>query len=429
MKKVNNKVLTEAEEAELKHNALEVLVGVRKTMLQRFPFVGAVAMSLDLVPVRDVDLSTAATDGKSMYWNIEFLASITPEERLFTFAHEVYHSILMHGIRKEHRDHYVFNIAADLEINNLLEADGIVVPEDVCLIKSKAHPHGFDFEKGLSAEKYYDLLLRCPPADKASQHKLCGQFDKHVYKDDLHKPSNTESYDKYGKVFHDPDYRPNVTDKNAQHIREAAISAMQTIERQGGTVPAHLKDIISKLTEPKVDWKEVLSQFVVGCNGSGDRTWNRCNRRFVSSGIYLPSTGDNQMNVAVVIDTSGSVTEVLPQFLGELNGLVKSFGNYKLTVIQNDAAVQDVAVYDDASPLDLEHTEFEAKGFGGTNLEPAFKHIADNCDDVNCVVVMTDGWFCKSISADICDIPTIWMLTKHGIKDKITFGDVIECDD
>ena len=434
MKRNSNKILTAAEEAELKRNALSILTDVRKTMLQRFPFVGAVAMSLDLVPVRDVDCPTAATDGAAMYWNIEFLAELKPEERLFVFAHEVYHNIMMHSLRRDSRNHQLFNIACDIEVNQLLENDGLVAPKDGCFIKNRNHPNGYSFAPNLSAEQYYELLLKnadrnTAAAGKSGNGSLDGQFDIHIFKDDEYEPSGNETSDKYGKVRHDPDFRPNVTEGNVEHIRESAIAAAQAIERQAGSLPAHLKKIVNSLTEAKADWKEVLSQFVTRSCGDGDRTWNRCNRRFAASGTYLPAHESTRMNVAVVLDTSGSVTGMLPQFLGELNSLVKSFGNYKLTVIQNDCEVEDVAEYTDDSPLDLENVKFKVHGYGGTDLAPAFKHIVDNCIEADCIVAMTDGEFGCDINASICSIPTMWLLPKNGKKEHITFGEIVDYED
>lgn len=431
MKKVSDKILTAAEEAELKKNALSILTDVRKTMLQRFPFVGAVAMHLDLVPVRDADCPTASTDGAAMYWNIEFLAELKPEERLFVFAHEVYHNIMLHSLRLDGRSHKLFNIACDIEVNQLLENDGLVAPKDGCFIRNRNHPNGYDFAANLSAEQYYELLLKnADNADAtANGGSLDGQFDVHIFKDDRFEPSGNETSDKYGKVGHDPDFRPNVTEGNVEHIREAAIAAAQAIERQGGSLPAHLKQIVNKLSEAKVDWKEVLTQFVTRNCGDGDRTWNRCNRRFAASGTYLPAHESSSMNVAVVLDTSGSVSALLPQFLGELNSLVKSFGNYKLTVIQNDTEVEDVAEYTDDNPLDLENVEFKVHGYGGTELSPAFKHIVDNNIEVDCIVAMTDGEFSSNISPDICSIPTMWLLPKNGKKEHITFGEIVDYED
>lgn len=424
----------------LKSNAYSILCDVRKTMLQRFPFIGAVAMNLDIVPTRDERLPTAATDGAAIYWDISFLAELKPEERLFVFAHEIYHNILMHSLRIENRDTATFNIATDLEVNQLLEADGLISPADGCFIRNRNHPNGYAFKPNLNAEEYYELLKsnsdsgdgssnRSDSSNGNSSGKLEGQFDRHIGKnEDISNEPSQNVCDKYGKVERDPDFRPNVTQGNIEHIREAAVAAAQMIERQHGTLPEHIKNIVNRMTEPAVDWKETLSQFITRSCGAGDNTWNRPNRRFISTGVYLPSHESKNMNVAVIMDTSGSVTHILPQFLGELNGLMKSFGNYKITVIQNDADVQDVAEYNDENPLDLEHVKYSVHGYGGTDLTPAFKHITDNKVECDCVVAMTDGEFSK-ISADICSLPTLWLVTKNGNKDSITFGEIIDYDE
>jgi len=439
------KKLTDEQLSELKANAYDVLCDVRKTLLQRFPFVGSIAMNLDLVPTRDDRLPTAATDGAALYFDIAFLAELKPEERLFVLAHEIYHCVLMHSLRREGRNHQTFNIACDLEVNQLLEADSLITPKDGCFIRNRNHPNGYDFVPNRNAEEYYELLLKKQQYDNAtgnngtqsegksdsgnSDGKINGQFDRHIEKnEDLSNEPEQNVQDKYGKVGRDPDFRPNMTEGNVEHIREAAVAAAQMIERQYGELPSHIKNIINQLTEPAVNWRDVLSQFVTRNSGAGENSWNRPNRRFVSTGTYLPSHESKNMNVAVIMDTSGSVYGMLPQFLGELNSLVKSFGNYKLTIIQNDAEVQDVAEYDDENPLDLENVKFQVHGCGGTNLTPAFNYLADNCIEADCVVAMTDGCF-SAISPDICSLPTMWLVTKDGTKDAITFGEIIDYDE
>ncbi|MCQ2602727.1 MAG: VWA-like domain-containing protein, partial [Clostridia bacterium] len=263
-------------------------------------------------------------------------------------------------------------------------------------------------------------------AGNNNSKSLSGQFDKHINKnDDVENEPGTVASDKYGKVGRDPNFRPNATESNAQHIREAAISAVQMLERQHGTVPAHLKKLVNEMTEAKVDWKELLSQFITRNSGAGANTWNHPNRRFAYSGVYLPSHESQNMNIAVVLDTSGSVVNLLPQFLGELNGIVKSLGNYKLTVLQNDSKVQQVDEYTDEEPLDLDNVKFKAVGFGGTDLSSAFKHIENNNIEADCIVAMTDGEF-STLDPSLCDIPTLWLISENGTAEHITFGEICE---
>ena len=199
MRKTANKsakILTETQIVTLKENAIGILAGGRKVVLDRFPFVGSIAMSLDLVPTRDCRCPTMCTDGAAIYCDIDFLNGRSNDDMVFIVAHEVYHNVMLHSLRKDNRDHETFNIATDIEINNILEEDGMQVPKTACTWRSHNLP------KGKSAEEMYDILMdrkkfrsanpnpnkksdgqgEGTPSSGNQDGKLEGQFDKHIYK-------------------------------------------------------------------------------------------------------------------------------------------------------------------------------------------------------------------------------------------------------
>ena len=436
--------------ASLKENARGILAECRRCLMDRQPFVGGVAMSLDIVPTRDKRVPTACTDGKSIYFDIDFLSNLSVDERLFVIAHEIWHNVMLHFVRCESRDHNIFNIATDLEVNQLLVKDGLCIPKE-CL-----WPDQFGFKHDLNAEQYYELLLNQQNKSKSgsngkssssasgsgnsqsnsnnSESKLTsagkpkGQFDSHKYEgDDDENDVGENCSDKWGEVGFDEDFKPETSEdemrKNVAAVREAAVTAAQNYERQRGELPAHIKGIVQKLLKPEVSWKEVLAQFITRASGE-DRTWRTPNRRFVHSGLYLPSTEGMKMKIAVGIDTSGSVMDDLPKFLGELNSLVKSFGSYELHLIQCDARIQDYKLYTEEDPLDLEHEKFNVRGMGGTKLKPIFDYVELNQLDIDAAVIFTDGYCERFNTYDAASYPVLWMVSKGGSKENLTFGEV-----
>ena len=445
--------------ASLKENARGILAECRRCLMDRQPFVGGVAMSLDIVPTRDKRVPTACTDGKSIYFDIDFLSNLSVDERLFVIAHEIWHNVMLHFVRCESRDHNIFNIATDLEVNQLLVKDGLCIPKE-CL-----WPDQFGFKHDLNAEQYYELLLNQQNKSKSgsngkssssasgsgssqsnsnssengsnksdSESKLTsagkpkGQFDSHKYEgDDAENDVGENCSDKWGEVGFDEDFKPETSEdemrKNVAAVREAAVTAAQNYERQRGELPAHIKGIVQKLLKPEVSWKEVLAQFITRASGE-DRTWRTPNRRFVHSGLYLPSTEGMKMKIAVGIDTSGSVMADLPKFLGEINSLVKSFGSYELHLIQCDARIQDYKLYTEEDPLDLEHEKFNVHGMGGTKLKPIFDYVELNQLDIDAAVIFTDGYCERFNTYDAPSYPVLWMVSKGGSKENLTFGEV-----
>lgn len=433
------KTLNEAQFEALKNNARGILTQTRKLMLDRFPFVGSIAMGLDLVPTRDCRNPTMCTDGTAIYSDIDFLSKLSNDDKIFVLAHEVYHNVMLHLIRCGSRNPELFNIATDMEVNDILREDGLSVPKFVIL------PDNFGFERGKNAEYYYERLIKSKAKVKDNKSnnikqtskqssnqnddKLNGQFDKHCYSGDKQPefgPENTT--DRYGKVGYDSDYRPNVSKSAVERIRGAAIVAAQTIERQcgRGKLPGHLKRLINELLEPKINWREALAKFLTKANGDSIRTWNKCNRRFIGSKLYLPSSYSNAVRVGVVIDTSGSVMHLATKFMSEVNGIVSQFDDYSIDVVQCDTQVNKTDHYDQYNQFDSSNVNYEMHGGGGTILTPALKWFDEHAPDVDCIVVFTDT-FCEDMNEkNKPNVPVLWLSTTKGPYPNIHFGDIVE---
>lgn len=422
--------ISEQRLAELKKNAAGVLAQARRAMMQRQPFTGSVAMNLEIVPVRDVRIDTAATDGKHVFFDIDFLSGLSPEDRVFVFGHEVWHCLMCHFARTENRDRELMNVATDLEVNQILAKDGFTVPSGALM------PDRFGFPPDLPAEEYYELLVEKNETPKTGSG-LDSQFDRHVYSGDDADgmPSRgrggaegaCEISDKYGKVGIDPDFRPEDPKGNVERVREAAVSASQVLERTRGTLPDYIKGLVQALLKPELDWREQLQQFVTRTCCGEKRDWNPPNRRGIWSGTYLQSRKGEKIRVAVGLDVSGSTAGDIPKFLGELNGLVKSFGKYTVDVIQCDTEVKSANTYTDDDGLDLETEKFEIAGGGGTTLHPIFERIESDPEMApDAIVVMTDG-YCEPFKADEAPAaPVLWLVTKGGNKGFAEFGEVVE---
>ena len=439
----NARTVSEAKLKELKADAIRMLAETRRAMMQRQPFTGSVAMNLDIVPIRDLRCDTACTDGKSIFFDIDFLSGLNPEERLFVLAHEVWHNLMCHFARTENRDRELMNVATDLEVNQILVKDGFCLPSLALM------PDKLGLPPDLAAEQYYELLVQQGRQGQPGQDgkngkggSAGGQFDKHIYSnDDLTQPGQGRSEeeakaelggqdvsDKYGKVEFDPDFRPGDPKAGVERVREAAVGAAQMVERTRGSLPAHIKGLVEALLKPEIDWREQLQQFVTRTCSGENRNWNPPNRRHVHSGIYLQSRKGEKIRVVAGLDVSGSTANDIPKFLGELNGLVKSFGRYELTVVQCDTEVKSAKTYSDDEPLDLENEKFEVEGGGGTRLTPIFEHIEANKDELapDAILILTDGYTEKFTEDMDPGVPVMWVITKDGTAENIGFGDIVQ---
>ena len=85
-----------AEEEALKAKVRQMMQSDRCRLLEKHPFVGHLAMHLDMIPVIDSRMTTATTDGTRMFMDAEFYSKMDEEERLGIIGHEVWHCALRH---------------------------------------------------------------------------------------------------------------------------------------------------------------------------------------------------------------------------------------------------------------------------------------------------------------------------------------------
>ena len=149
--------LTEDQLRKLKAEVAASLSRDRHGLLVHQPFVGNCAMRFDLIPVRDKRCMTACTDSKTIYFSCDFYSKLNDQERKFVLAHEIWHSLTLTFARRQSRDPDLFNVASDMEINNILvgdgaESGGFAPPPDLLYPPPKL--------RGKSAETIYEWLLK-----------------------------------------------------------------------------------------------------------------------------------------------------------------------------------------------------------------------------------------------------------------------------
>ena len=97
--------------------------------------------------------STAATDGRHLYYNRDFFENKSAKEIEFIVAHEIFHNVFEHMLRSEGRKHNVWNAACDYCVNGQLVRDKIgIQPKGINIYHDAKH-------YGKSAEQIYDEIL------------------------------------------------------------------------------------------------------------------------------------------------------------------------------------------------------------------------------------------------------------------------------
>jgi predicted metal-dependent peptidase len=379
----------------------EMLVTARVGMLLRASFFGNLATRLKLVNA-DEWCATAATDGRHFYYNTRFIKMLKPKEIEFLFGHEVLHCVYDHFGRRGDRDPQLWNIANDYCVNGDLKKHrvGEFITSVPCLYDAK-------FE-GKSSEEVYDYLYE--NAEKISIDDLIDRMlDEHMDGDDGEGGGSGDD-DGTGKGRGRPKLSQSERDKIRDEIKEAMLSAAQTCD--AGNLPLGVKRLIQNLTEPKMNWRELLRMQLESTIKS-DYTWLRSSRKGWHVDAVMPGMKTTDaIDIAVAIDTSGSISDKQARdFLTEIKGIMESFDSYRIHVFTFDTQCYNPQQYDSDNLEDI--TDYDIQGGGGTDFEAIFGYLKSADIEPKKLVVFTDGYpFGSWGDPNYCD--TVWIV--HGNK-------------
>jgi predicted metal-dependent peptidase len=117
-----------------------------------------------------------------------------------------------------------------------------------------------------------------------------------------------------------------------------------------------------------------------------ERSYARPSRRGADRvDVVLPGRKREGWTVHIVLDTSGSMTQEIPEALGAIAVFCEAMNVEEIHLIQCDAAIQEDEVL---SPSQL--SRWKVTGYGGSDLNPAMERLAERAD-VEAVIVLTDG--------------------------------------
>jgi len=376
----------------MQHSLDEVvdkIIVARVGLLLRHPFFGNMATRLKIQDASEW-CKTAATDGRHLFYNREFFNGLTTKQVEFVVAHEILHNVFDHMGRNEGRDRQIFNIAADYCVNGQLIRDHIgEQPPEIKIFHDPQH-----YNK--SAEQVYDEIF-----EKYDEEQLAalGQLlDDHI---DWEK-------DGEGRPAYSKDELKQIRDE----IREATMQAANAAG--AGNTPANVARMIKELTEPKMNWRELLRQQIQSTIKT-DYSFSRPNRKGWHTGAILPGMKfDETIDIAVSLDMSGSITnEMSMDFITELKGIMDEYKDYNIKLWCFDTKVYNEQDFDGYSGEDI--LNYEIMGGGGTDFMCNWEYMKENDISPKKFIMFTDGYPWDSWGDDnYCD--TLFII--HG-NDKI----------
>jgi predicted metal-dependent peptidase len=364
------------------------LITARVGLLLRHSFFGNLATRLKMVDVTDDPvINTAATDGRHFYYDTNFVNQLTPKQTEFLFAHETLHNVFDHFSRRGSRNPYIWNVAADYAINQIL-VDSHIGDK---IIQVKIFQDNKYRDK--CAEEIYDIIFQ--KYDEDELRALGELLDEHI------DPT----------VASDNPNRPQYSKEELRQIREEMKEAMISAAQQSaGNLPAGIKRIIQDLTESKIDWRDLLKQQIQSTIRN-DYTFSRPSRKGWHTGAVLPGMNfDTMIDVCIAIDMSGSITvNQAKDFLSEIKGIMDQFKDFQIKLWTFDTKVYDVV--DVTADSIYEFETYIPKGGGGTDFDVNWHFMKDKNIVPKKFIMFTDGYPWSSWGdADYCD--TVFII--HG---------------
>ncbi len=346
---------------------VDKIVVARIGLLLRHPFFGNMATRLKIEDASEW-CATAATDGRHLYYNREFFEKLSPKEVEFVVAHEILHNVFDHISRTEGRKKGIWNAAIDYCVNGQLVRDKI--GDMVKSIKIFHDPKHY----GKSAEQVYDEIYE--EMDEQELSALGQLLDEHIEWGDQ---------DGTGR----PQYSKEELKKIRDEIREATVAAAQAAG--AGNTPAEVQRMIKELTEPKMNWRQILRQQIQSTIRS-DYTFARPSRKAWHTGAILPGMNfDETIDICVSIDMSGSISdEMAKDFLTEIKGIMDEYKDFKIKVWCFDTAIYNEQDFDATGGNDI--AEYVPVGGGGTEFMANWEYMKDHDINPKKFIMFTDGY-------------------------------------
>ena len=386
---------------------IDKLVTARIALLLKQPFFGNLATRLKIVNADDW-CPTAATDGRHFYYNTKFIDSLTPRETEFLFGHEVLHCVFDHfQLRAGTRDAQIWNIAADYAVNQILVDNRIGdMPKD-----DKGKDKGFQDDKyrDVASEEIYDELYKKAKKNGRSMlDKLGKLLDEHI---DWDKDSqgNIEGKGKQGKGGGAPKYTKEELKKIKDEMKEAMISAAQSTG--AGNLPGAIQRMIQELTEPKMNWREIIQQQIVSTMKS-DYTFMKPSRRSWHMDAILPGMiNTDKIDICLALDASGSISEEMcREFLSEVRGIMDQYKDFRIHLWTFDTAVFNPQIFTPDNADELE--DYVLGSGGGTDFDCNWEYMKAEGIEPKKFIMFTDGYPYDSWGdPDYCD--TVFLINNR----------------
>jgi len=337
----------------------------------RFPYLASALFASTVVAAPRLGSITVDRSWR-LYMDPELVDEWTPGEIGSVLVHHVGHLLRDHagraqrlGIDGTSEEDWV--AAADAEINDDLLESGVTFPIEPIV------PSSFECEPGGFAEDYFRTIRGrdvCAGECGSGAHGQLRGWEKNT------------------------DESPQITPAAAQLLRSKVASEIRShAGKLPGSVPLGWQRWAQDLLEPRVDWRRTLAAAVrsgvASVAGCVDYTYMRPSRRSsVTGNVILPALRRPLPSVAIVIDTSASMSDrLLGTVLAEVEGILRGVGvgRNSIHLLACDTEVHRVQRVTSARAVRL-------FGDGGTDMGAGIAAALELRPPPPVVVALTDGY-------------------------------------
>jgi len=388
---------------------------------------GEVAFGIDLVILEKPDwCPRAATDGTTIYFYRGFIISLfhdanIPEKRLnghnrliAILAHEIWHKLWDHLIRRGNRDPDYWNMAVDYIVNATIKEDKIgLLPKDALLSPLFTTQHTaeqvHDYLVDSNAPKQESLDQHIEPASSSNDEQDAGDIMKETAAAaSARQPANGGIRVEQGDVRPAP---PSMEEARQEAARCRMVAIRAALSGGAGMLPAGLHRELVDLIDAKMDWRALLNNSMRSIEPSNysyeelsDVTWASwiyhrrrwtpdCGYKKGYCAILPAQTPGERVECVIALDTSASMTNrMISEILAEIGSIFETFDEVRVVILCFDGTVHSENVFTKHTMADF--TSFKrAKvvGGGGTNFGSVFDYLKKNRIKPDRLVICTDG--------------------------------------
>ena len=393
----------------------------------------------------------------------EYCATLSVPGIAYVIGHELYHfQYRIFDRITDKKQHYLANVAHDIIVNNKMDLHflhngmgnqtppGLFRWMDFYHEVKKTYPK---LKKNVGENYSLETLMvmlekssvQLPPSpfciDKRKKRKKL-----HPWQEELDKHFTSEEEDDNDwqdisgglpEIFSEEQEREFFPEESAgernqrkQKILQATedtrrkekstLIVKKIIEDRGfhqGSYAGNLQNIVKSLASNFLpDWQDALQNMLDSVSIPAGRSWSRASRRnYENSDIVMPGKKRSAegSTVNIILDTSGSMSISFRELLGVIGNFCSANNVGKVRMMQCDTCV---TADEFLSPEDL--SEYEIKGWGGSDMSPAMLKLEDEKNEYP-VIVITDGYIGYPSKVSY---PVLWGILCSHIDNPISFS-------